>query len=112
MANEPRRIVYPIEEHLMQKGHELPAGTTVAFSTGCYSDYSVGPFAKLLKPMNEAAWAAMVADATRPSTYWPDGFFQSEKAIEWLRENGYIEEVEYVELHLGDYGYAPSWEEA
>lgn len=95
----------------MEKGKELPAGTTVAFSTGSYSDYSVGPFGKLLKPLNEGTWDAMCDAASAPPDWDPQGDprFNSDKALEWLRANGYIEEVEYVELHLGDYSQRPSW---
>lgn len=98
----------------MEKGKELPAGQVVAFSTGCYSDYSVNAFGKLLKPMNEAAWNQMCADCTAPPDYYPEGDprFDSDKAMEWLRANGYIEEIEYVELHMGSYRETPNWEDA
>lgn len=98
----------------MEIGKELPAGQIVAFSTGCYSDYSVGVFAKLLKALNQTAWEAMLDAATAPPDYNPKGDprFNSDKAVEWLRANGYIEEVEYVELHLGDYGDRPEWADA
>lgn len=96
----------------MQKGHELPAGQTVMFSSGAYSDYSVMSFGKLLKPLNEAAWDEMCKASLRESTWKPDGYFESDKAMEWLRSNGFIEEVEYVEIHMGDYGDRPKWEHA
>lgn len=96
----------------MQKGHELPAGQTVMFSTGCYSDYSVMAVAKLLKPMNEDAWTAMCDASCEPNNWKPDGYFDSSKAMAWLRAERFIEEIEYVELHLGDYGDRPKWEEA
>lgn len=97
----------------MKSGYEVPAGQTVMFSSGCYSDYSVGCIGKLLKPLNEAAWNEMCAFANGPSEWRPNGgYFETDKAMTWLREHGYIEDMEYVELHLGDYGDAPKWEDA
>lgn len=96
----------------MQKGHELPAGTTVMFSSGCYSDYSVQRVARLLKPLNEAAWNEMLAAATHATSYSEHLRFHSDEAMEWLLKNGYIEDLEYVEMHLGDYGDSPKWEDA
>jgi hypothetical protein len=97
----------------MDSGKELPAGTMVAFSTGCYSDYSVNGFAKLLKPLNQSAWEEMVEAALEPNEYATDGkSFERTKAMAWLIANGYIEDTEYVELHMGDYGDTPSWADA
>jgi hypothetical protein len=63
--------------------------------------------------MNEAAWQEMVAGCSKPASYDPEYIrFEEDEAIAWLKANGYIEEVEYVELHLGDYGRAPRWENA
>jgi hypothetical protein len=98
----------------MKSGHELPAGTVVAISTGEYSDYRVGAFVKLLKPINEAVWEEMGKACSAPRSYDPDGDprFDEYKAIPWLVAHGYAEEIEHVELHMGDYGRLASWSEA
>jgi hypothetical protein len=93
---------------------QIEVGEVVAFSSGEYSDYRIGSFAKVLKPLNKAVWDEMVAACTVPPDYDPDGDprFDEDKAVPWLVKNGYIEEVEYTELHLGDYHRAPAWENA
>lgn len=90
---------------------EIKAGAVVCFSTGCYSDYSVGSFARVLKPINEAVWKDMTDACTHPREWDKDGDprFNSDEAVPWFVKNGYIEEVEYQELHLGDYAETPKW---
>lgn len=98
----------------MTQATEIRVGQMVAFSCGEYSDYSISGFSRVLKPINEAVWDAMVAGCTAPPSYDPDDDprFHEEKAVPWLVANGYVEEVEYTELHLGDYGRAPRWTHA
>ena len=91
----------------MTQATEFPAGSVVAFSSGEYSDYSIGAFSKVLKPINEAVWNAMRAACK--GTDWDPDRFDDGKAVPWLVANGYIEEIEYQELHLGDYGRCPDW---
>jgi hypothetical protein len=93
---------------------ELPVGSVVAFSSGEYSDYRVGSFARLLKPLNAEVWEQMSEACTAPPDYDKNGIprFDEYKAVPWLLANGYIEEIDCTELHLCDYGQAPSWSDA
>ncbi len=96
----------------MTQATEIKASSTVLFATGCYSDYSVGCLGRVLKPINKAVWDEMVKGATVAPSYAPEPRFESAAAMAWLIANGYIEEVTYVGLHLGDYGDTPKWENA
>lgn len=98
----------------MTQATQIEVGQIVAFSAGEYSDYRIGCFAKVLKPINAGVWEAMrVACSEIPS--WgdeDDKYFEESKAAPWLIANGYIDEIDYTELHLGEYGSLPDWSEA
>lgn len=94
----------------MTQAKQIEVGTVVAISTGCYSDYGVGPFGKVLKPINQEVWEAMAEAAFEPN-YW-GGRHDHSKAEAWLIAQGYIELIEYTELHLGDYGSIEPWASA
>ena len=93
---------------------EIPVGALVAFSTGCYSDYRVGPFGKVLKTINEEVWEEMRAGCTKVPEYHKDADprFDLYGAAQWFITNGYVEEVEYTELHIGEYSQCNSWADA
>jgi hypothetical protein len=91
----------------------IKPGSYVAFSEGCYSDYGVNGFAKCLKEINPEVWQEMVDACTGPQEWDPSYIrFESGKAVPWLIANGYIEEIQYAELHMDDYGEQPSWSHA
>lgn len=98
----------------MTQATEIAVGETVAFSSGEYSDYRIGSFAKVLKPINQEVWELMREACTEPPEYdkTADPRFDEYKAVPWFVSNGYIEEIEYTELHLGDYGRCPDWSDA
>jgi hypothetical protein len=98
----------------MTQATEIKVGEVVAFSSGEYSDYRIGSFAKVLKPLNAEVWETMRVACTVPPEYDPEGDprFDEYKAVPWLVANGYIEEVTYTELHLGDFNRLPRWENA
>ena len=88
----------------MKKGQELPAGTILMLSAGEYSGYGIIVIGKLLKPINETVWNEMNAALTK------DGWFERHLALPWLLEHVYLEEMEYVELTMIDYGIPTDWE--
>lgn len=93
----------------------LKPGTIVYFSEGCYSGYGVMGMARVLKPFAKKVFEEMVAACTHPPEYDKEGDprFHSEEAMPWFLKNGYIEEIEYQELYLGDYSFdTPRWEDA
>jgi hypothetical protein len=98
----------------MTQKTQIEAGEVVAFSSGEYSDYGISGFSKVLKPLNKTVWDEMVAACTAPPDYDPDDDprFHDDRVMPWLVKNGYIEEIEYTELHLGAYRRAPAWENA
>lgn len=95
----------------MTQATEIPVGAMIALSSGEYSDYRVGCFSRVLRPLNEAVWEEMRSACTVPPDYDPTESprFDEYKAVPWLVANGYIEELPYTELHLGDYGELPKW---
>lgn len=95
--------------------HTLQPGQIVYFSTGCYSGYGVCGVARVIKPFAKKVFEEMVAACTHPYEWQKDGepHFHSDGAMPWLIKNGYIEEVDYQELHLGGYSFdTPRWEDA
>lgn len=93
----------------------LKPGQIIYFSTGCYSGYGVCGVARVLKPFAKKVFEQMVSDCTRAPEYDKDEEprFNSDEAMPWFVNNGYIEEVDYQELHLGDYSFeTPRWEDA
>jgi hypothetical protein len=97
----------------MTQATEIAVGEFLALSSGEYSDYRIGCFSRVLKPITKAVWGQMVEACTEPLNYAPEEqSFNESKVAPWLVANGYIEEIPYHELHLGDYGDKPSWESA
>lgn len=90
----------------MNEERQYKPGAMVAFSSGEYSDYRIGSFARVLKPITQEVWTAM-REACKDPTKWDANRMDEYKAVPWLVAQGYIEEVEYEELHLGDYGLIP-----
>ena len=93
------------------KKKAVPAGTLLLLSRGEYSDYSIVALCRVLKPIDQTVWAVMGAACTGHCERNPERFDDS-RALPWLIEKGYVEEVEYRELHLGDYGRCSLWERA
>ena len=93
---------------------EVPVGALVLFSSGCYSDYGVSLLAKVLKPISESVWIAM-RDGGMMVPHWDEGGekrWDETAGRQWLITNGYIEEMEYTELHMGEYGRCSEWSHA
>lgn len=98
----------------MTQATQIEVGKIVAFSSGEYSDYRIFCFAKVMKSINESVWEQMRTECSEIPSWGDEGDrrFSDEKALPWLIANGYIEEIEYTELHLGDYGRLSNWSEA
>lgn len=95
----------------MTQAKQIEAGEIIALSSGEYSDYRIGAFSKVLKPINEEVWQLM-GESCRGNYQWDKEYFEEGKAVPWLVANGYIEEIAYTELHLGDYGRLSPWSDA
>lgn len=87
---------------------DLTAGTKVVMTFGSYSDYyTLGVFL-VLKDFNASKesqnWVANLPEKTSP--YCSTGYkHQSPDAfLAHLVNEGFLEEIEQIELHLGDYG--------
>ena len=95
----------------MTQASEIPAGTLVAFSSGEYSDYRVNSFGRVLKPINRDVWELMGKSCSVAPEWDKEGdkLFQEDRAVPWLIANGYIEEIEWHELHLGSYAGFNDW---
>lgn len=98
----------------MTQATEIAAGQVITLASGEYSDYRVILVARVLKPINAALWEQMRLACFAPPSYDPedDPCFQVDMCAPWLLNNDIIEEIEYTELHLGDYGELPKWENA
>lgn len=93
----------------MTQAKEIPAGTIVALSSGEYSDYSVLMFARVIKPLNADVWQEMGTGCQDSEVSHDYEYCNLYKCAPWLVTNGYIEEIEYTELHVGAYGHMPDW---
>ena len=80
----------------------------IALSNGEYSDYCIRGLFKVLKAFD--ADALLIEWAKETGRDLVDGIVQSDYKtrnvdfIGWLNKNGYIEDVDYRELHTGCYG--------
>lgn len=74
----------------------------ILITNGEYSDYSVSGIFKLLtnKTPNELKQKYLKEYPEQCEDYGANFY----KFIGWLSSNGYVEDVEYQELHLGAYG--------
>ena len=87
----------------------LKVGTTVLVAHGAYSDYSVDCVARVLKPINKKVWETMKAACgvkSKEDQFYGDLHY----ALPWFLENGYLEEIEHYEMHLGSYNELRNWE--
>lgn len=84
----------------------MKVGEFIYFSSGEYSDYSVGPICKLLKPITKADWQEMIA-ACKSDVDWRP--FEQGEAVPWFIANGFVEELDATEAHLGDYCGVPEY---
>lgn len=77
------------------------AGTLISVENGCYSDYGVIGFFVVLKdfePMAEVtAWGEQYPD--QKASY----AFKEHEFLALLISKGYLLEISYATLHLGDY---------
>lgn len=96
---------------MADKKTQINPGDVVAFSSGEYSDYRVGSFARALKPITKEVWEELGKACSKPPEWDKDGDprFDEYKAVPWLVARGYIEEIEYHEMWMGDYGRLPKW---
>jgi len=87
---------------------EFKAGELMTISTGEYSDYCVNGLFSVLKDFDaQVQLAAWAAETGREMT--GDGVYSNyqNKQIDymgWLNRNGFVEDVTFRELHIGDYG--------
>ena len=100
----------------MTQATEIPVGTVVVFSTGEYSDYGYCGMVRVLKPLHADLWENMRTAANVLPDYAQGDEqyrrFDEGAAIAWLVAQGYVEEMEYTELHMGDYDACPRWSDA
>lgn len=87
----------------------IEAGQIVALTSGDYSDYQVQAFAKVLKVIDKDVWLAAIT-ACRDKNY--KIYTNESRVAPWLTENGYIEVIEYTELHIDDHESNNDWEDA
>lgn len=88
-------------------------GELIALSEGSYSDYCVESLSRAMVDFDASKilheWAKENAEREQ-STFKSGEFNYKQKEggmsfVEWLNKNGYTEDVEYRELHIGDYYY-------
>lgn len=85
-------------------------------SSGEYSDYIVNGLFKVLKKFNAEdklnEWAKETGRKySRDDEGIIDDYGNNEIGFTgWLNANGYIEDIEHRELHLGDYGIVTLYE--
>lgn len=80
--------------------------TLILLTSGEYSDYSVMATVRPLKSFNmgdaveafKAQWKPDPGSAWRPSEPGPS------ELLAWLNREGYVEDAETEEIHLGSYG--------
>ena len=89
---------------------DIPAGTLVLVSQGEYSDYTVLAVARTLKPIDEKVWDEMKAACKSLRETDANSWGELSHALPWFLKNGYMEEVEHQEMHLG-YIDLLNWEE-
>lgn len=83
-------------------------GELVALSTGEYSDYCVNGLFVVLKNFDAQVllddWAKETGRELVNGTVRADYSNQQVDFIGWLNNGGYVKDVEYRELHTGNYG--------
>ena len=85
-----------------QKMRTIKAGETVIVTSGVYSDYRVMGMFRCLKDFSPDE---EMIKYTRPSAFKKDrDFFEDTKCLAGLCSDRILEEVQHMELHLGDYG--------
>ena len=86
----------------------FPVGTTILVTTGCYSDEQNLALVKVLKAFDhqvifaqhKAEWKQ---DPERPWAGYDDT--DTSELLEWLFQEGYVEDIVVPEWHLSDYSY-------
>lgn len=89
----------------MKQNTKFKTGTLVLLSEGEYSDYLVGPLFRCLKDLHlESLAESFYAHAP------VDKFDEHRKDVGassfalWIVSSGWVEEIEYQEVHVGSYG--------
>jgi len=93
--------------------YEMKEGGTILFGSGEYSDYYVEGLYKVLKDFNiKEAEEQYKTEHGKPMKAWGavnrvHATKVSEGDIEftaWLTSEGYVDNIDYVDFHLGSYG--------
>ena len=83
-------------------------GELMMISTGAYSDYSIKGLFKILKDFDAqeqlVVWAKETDREVVNHSVKDDYKNQQIEYMGWLNKNGFIEDVDYRELHTDDYG--------
>jgi len=83
-------------------------GELMMISTGEYSDYDIKGLFKILKDFDAQEQLAIWAKETGREVvnYRVESEYQNQQIdyMGWLNKNGFIEDVDYRELHTDDYG--------
>ena len=90
---DPQDIQWPEETRI----NTIPAGTMLTISTDCYSSYEVHGVFRVLKDITHEDYKRF-----RPAD--DDDYEELSGVIAQMARQGFIEDVESLELHLGDYG--------
>ena len=89
-------------------------GTLMAISKGEYSDYCIEGLFKVLKDFDAKeqmiVWAKETDREILKEEITNDYNNKNIDFMEWLNRTGFIEDVEYRELHTGNYGDTILWE--
>ena len=84
------------------------AGELLAISKGEYSDYCINGLFRLLTDFNPQkellAWAKETGRKVVEGVAERDRSNKNIDYLGWLNKSGFIEDVAYRELHIGDYG--------
>lgn len=82
----------------------IKIGSLVAFSSGEYSDYCVGPIVRVLVDLD---WKALRDEYIEENPKEAEDFkFKPDHFIEWLTRKGLIEAIPWIEWHTDNYGKA------
>lgn len=89
----------------MTERTDFKVGEVVILAEGEYSDYRTGPLFRCLKDLNmrELA-AAFFPEAPKSDWNYCGREADASTFTLWLVKNGWVEELEYIEVHCGSYG--------
>lgn len=88
----------------MSQNPKFDAGTIIILAEGEYSDYRTGPLFRCLKDVNLEDLAREFYPNAPKSEWSGRRNADASTFTLWLIQNGWVEELEYSEVHVGSYG--------